>query len=131
MVDVPRRGRRPARGNRAVSVVTQASGEASVTVMVYAWLIFMLPHSIVAMSISTTYFTRLAEEVAAGRLDRVGPNLDESIRAIALFGFGFTAAIGAASVPSPACSRPIPTVLSRWRGCCAATSSRSCRSGCC
>jgi putative peptidoglycan lipid II flippase len=80
-------------------VVTQASGEASVTVMVYAWLIFMLPHSIVAMSISTTYFTRLAEEVAAGRLDRVAPNLDESIRAIALFGFGFTAAIGAASVP--------------------------------
>lgn len=80
-------------------VVTQASGEASVTVMVYAWLIFMLPHSIVAMSISTTYFTRLAEEVAAGRLDRVTPNLDESIRAIALFGFGFTAAIGAASVP--------------------------------
>lgn len=80
-------------------VVTRASGEASVTVMVYAWLIFMLPHSIVAMSISTTYFTRLAEDVAAGRLDRVGPNLDESIRAIAVFGFGFTAAIAAASVP--------------------------------
>ncbi|KXC04828.1 murein biosynthesis integral membrane protein MurJ [Microbacterium hominis] len=79
-------------------VVTQASGEASVTVMVYAWLIFMLPHSIVAMSISTTYFTRLAEEITAGRLDRVAPNLDESIRAIALFGFGFTAAIAAASV---------------------------------
>ena len=80
-------------------VVTQASGTASVTVMVYAWLIFMLPHSIVAMSISTTYFTRLAEEITAGRLDRVAPNLDESIRAIALFGFGFTAAIAAASVP--------------------------------
>ncbi len=80
-------------------VVTQASGTASVTVMVYAWLIFMLPHSIVAMSISTTYFTRLAEEISAGRLDRVAPNLDESIRAIAVFGFGFTAAIAAASVP--------------------------------
>lgn len=80
-------------------VVTKASGEASVTVMVYAWLIFMLPHSIVAMSISTTYFTRLSEEVTAGRLDRVAPNLDESIRAIAVFGFGFTAAIAAAAVP--------------------------------
>ncbi len=80
-------------------VVTQASGQASVSVLVYAWLIFMLPHSIVAISISTTYFTRLAEEIAAGRMDRVGPNLDESIRAIALFGFGFTAAIAAASVP--------------------------------
>lgn len=80
-------------------VVTIASGKASVSVMIYAWLIFMLPHSIVAMSISTTYFTRLAEDVTAGRLDRVGPNLDESIRAIALFAFGFTAAIAAASVP--------------------------------
>lgn len=80
-------------------VVTNASGEASTTVMLYAWLIFMLPHSIVAMSISTTYFTRLAEDVTAGRLERVGPNLDESIRAIAVFAFGFTAAIGAAAVP--------------------------------
>ncbi len=80
-------------------VVSAASGKASTAVMGYAWLIFMLPHSIVAMSISTTYFTRLAEEVSEGRLDAVGPNLDESIRAISVFGFGFTAAIAAASVP--------------------------------
>ena len=81
------------------TVVTQASGKTSIAVMGYAWLIFMLPHSIVAMSISTAYFTRLAEEIAEGRMDAVGPNLDESIRSIALFGFGFTAAIAAASVP--------------------------------
>ncbi|GAA3028547.1 murein biosynthesis integral membrane protein MurJ [Microbacterium dextranolyticum] len=80
-------------------IVTEASGDASVAVMQYAWLIFMLPHSIVAMSISTTYFTRLAEDVTTGRSERVAANLDESIRAIAVFAFGFTAAIGAASVP--------------------------------
>ncbi|WP_454117606.1 murein biosynthesis integral membrane protein MurJ [Microbacterium lacticum] len=80
-------------------VVSDASGKTSIAVMGYAWLIFMLPHSIVAMSISTTYFTRLAEEISGGRLDAVGPNLDESIRAISLFGFAFTAAIAAASVP--------------------------------
>lgn len=80
-------------------IVTVASGKASVAVMVYAWLIFMLPHSIVAMSISTTYFTRLAEQVAAGREDQVGPNLDESIRALSVFAFGFMAALAAASVP--------------------------------
>ncbi|MFT3797863.1 murein biosynthesis integral membrane protein MurJ [Microbacterium sp.] len=80
-------------------VVSAASGEAGMAVMVYAWLVFMLPHSIVAMSISTTYFTRLAEEVAAGRMDAVGPNLDESIRALSVFAFGFTAALAAASVP--------------------------------
>lgn len=80
-------------------VVSDASGAAGVTVIVYAWLIFMLPHSIVAMSISTTYFTRLAEQVAAGRRDQVGPNLDESIRALSVFAFGFMAALAAASVP--------------------------------
>ncbi|WP_298943570.1 lipid II flippase MurJ [uncultured Microbacterium sp.] len=80
-------------------VVSDASGSAGITVIVYAWLIFMLPHSIVAMSISTTYFTRLSELVVAGEVDRVGPNLDESIRALSVFAFGFMAALGAASVP--------------------------------
>lgn len=81
------------------SVISDASGSSGITVITIAWLIFMLPHSIVAMSISTTYFTRLAELVAQGRQDEVGPNLDESIRALSVFAFGFMAAIGAASVP--------------------------------
>jgi len=51
------------------------------------------------MSISTTYFTRMAEQVAAGRSDQVGANLDESIRALSVFAFGFMAALAAASVP--------------------------------
>lgn len=81
-------------------VVSGASGDgAAITVIVYAWLIFMLPHSIVAMSISTTYFTRLSEQVAAGQGDQVGPNLDESIRALSVFAFGSMAALSAASVP--------------------------------
>ncbi len=80
-------------------VISEASGSAGITVIVYAWLIFMLPHSIVAMSISTTYFTRLSEQVVAGEVDQVGPNLDESIRALSVFAFGFMAAIAAASVP--------------------------------
>lgn len=80
-------------------VVSEASGSAGITVIVYAWLIFMLPHSIVAMSISTTYFTRLSEQVVAGEIDQVGPNLDESIRALSVFAFGFMAALAAASVP--------------------------------
>lgn len=81
------------------SVISDASGTSGITVVTIAWLIFMLPHSIVAMSISTTYFTRLAEVVAAGRRDAVGPNLDESIRALSVFAFGFMAAMAAASVP--------------------------------
>lgn len=86
-------------GALQANVVSDASGSSGITVVTIAWLIFMLPHSIVAMSISTTYFTRLSELVAQDRREEVGPNLDESIRAIAVFGFGFMAAIAAASVP--------------------------------
>lgn len=81
-------------------VLSQASGDgAAITVVVLAWLVFMLPHSIVAMSISTTYFTHLAEQVAEGRTDAVRHNLDESIRLLSVFAFGFMAAIAAAAVP--------------------------------
>ena len=80
---------------RTISFAT----ESGFAVFLTAWLIFMLPHSIVAMSISTTYFTQLAEQVAEGRTDLVQGNLDESIRALSVFAFGFTAALAAASVP--------------------------------
>ncbi len=79
-----------------ISTATDVAGQA---VYVYAWLIFMLPHSIIAMSISTSYFTLLAEQVAAGEVDRARGNLDESIRALSVFAFGFMAALAAASVP--------------------------------
>jgi len=81
------------------AVMSTSTDESGFVVFTYAWLIFMLPHSIVAMSISTSYFTQLAEEVAQGRGDLVGANLDQSIRALSIFAVGFTVAIGAASVP--------------------------------
>lgn len=81
------------------AVMSTSGEESGLAVFTYAWLIFMLPHSIVAMSISTSYFTQLAEEVAQGRNELVGANLDQSIRALSIFAFGFTVALGAASVP--------------------------------
>lgn len=42
-------------------VATEASGEfASLAVLKYAWLMFMLPHSIATVSIVTAYFTRMS-----------------------------------------------------------------------
>lgn len=82
-------------------VMSAASGgdSASVAALTNAWLIFMLPHSIVAMSISTAFFTSLAEDVAGGRRERIRENIDESVRGLSVFAFGFAAAIAAASVP--------------------------------
>jgi putative peptidoglycan lipid II flippase len=65
------------------NVVSTASGsDASVAVLQYAWLIFMLPHSIVAVSIATAYFTRMSENASAKRLDLVRADLGASIRQI-------------------------------------------------
>jgi len=80
-------------------VLSAASGAAGYTVLTYAWLVFMLPHSIVTLSVSTAYYTRLAELAAAKRLDLVGDNIRESIRIVSVFAFGFMAAIAAASGP--------------------------------
>ncbi|RFA11001.1 hypothetical protein B7R54_18610 [Subtercola boreus] len=65
------------------NVVSTASGsDASVAVLQYAWLIFMLPHSIVAVSIATAYFTRMSENASAKRLDLVRADIGASIRQI-------------------------------------------------
>ena len=80
-------------------VLSAASGAAGYTVLTYAWLVFMLPHSIVTLSVSTAYYTRLAELAAEKRLDLVGDNIQESIRVVSVFAFGFMVAIAAASGP--------------------------------
>lgn len=80
-------------------VLSGASGAAGYTVLLYAWLIFMLPHSIVTLSVATAYYTRLAEVAAEQRLDLVGDNLQQSIRVVSVFAFGFMVAIAAASGP--------------------------------
>lgn len=65
------------------NVVISASGNnASATVVTTAWLIFMLPHSIVAVSIATAYFTRMSEHAAANALPAVRADLSTSIRTI-------------------------------------------------
>lgn len=66
------------------NVATSASGEASLAVLKYAWLIFMLPHSIVTVSIATAYFTRMSSHASAGDLSAVRDDVSSSLRAILL-----------------------------------------------
>jgi len=66
-------------------VLGTASGEnASIAAVDYAWLIFMLPHSVITVSIATAYFTRMSEHAAADDLDRVRADLSGAIRGITL-----------------------------------------------
>ena len=57
---------------------------ASVAAVDYAWLIFMLPHSVITVSIATAYFTRMSEHAAGDDLDRVRDDVSSAIRGITL-----------------------------------------------
>ncbi|GAA5145315.1 hypothetical protein GCM10025768_02390 [Microbacterium pseudoresistens] len=83
------------------NVASDASGDApSITVMLNAWLIFMLPYSVIVHSIGTPYFTQLSEHAAAGRDDDVRTDIGRSIRILGFFLMGATAAVVAAAIPA-------------------------------
>jgi putative peptidoglycan lipid II flippase len=66
-------------------VAFNASGDnASVTVLKYAWLMFMLPHSVATVSIITPYFTRMSEHVRDRDLGGVRADLISSLRLVLL-----------------------------------------------
>ncbi len=63
-------------------VATGATGEASIGALKYAWLIFMLPHSIVTVSITTAYFTRMSTHARTSDLDSIRNDVSSSLRSI-------------------------------------------------
>jgi putative peptidoglycan lipid II flippase len=76
------------------NVASTASGQgASVAAMQYAWLIFMLPFSILAFSIGTAYFTRLAEHVRNEKPDDLRTDVSAALRVIGLVMTGSAAII--------------------------------------
>jgi putative peptidoglycan lipid II flippase len=59
----------------------------------------MLPHSIIAVSIATPYFTRMSGHAHEGDLASVRGDLSASLRTIGMLIFGAAAAIAASAVP--------------------------------
>jgi putative peptidoglycan lipid II flippase len=70
----------------STAAVDRGSGQAvaSVAAAAIAWLIFMLPHSVVTVSIATAYFTRMAEHQQAGEIDKFKQDLTTALRVIAM-----------------------------------------------
>ncbi len=83
-------------GNVALAA---GKGDASVAVLSTSWLIFMLPHSIVAVSIATPYFTRMSGHARDGRFELVRDDLSASLRTIILLITGAAVALAAAALP--------------------------------
>lgn len=65
-----------------------------------AALLFILPYSVIALSIGTPYFTRLSEHVTAGRQSEVPKDVSASVRSITLLIVMSAAALAAAAVPA-------------------------------
>ncbi len=83
------------------SIATTVSGtDASTTVMANAWLVFMLPYSVIVLSIGTPYFTQISEHAAAGRDDEVRADISRSIRTLVFFIIAAIAAVAAAALPA-------------------------------
>ena len=67
-----------------VASIAAGDDDASVSILRYSWLIFMLPHSIAAVSIATAYFTRMSTHAHEGNLAGVRTDFSASMRTIGL-----------------------------------------------
>lgn len=73
--------------------------DASLAVLRVTWLIFMLSHSIIAISIATPYFTRMSTAVRDGDTAGLRADLSASLRTIGMLVAGAGAALAAAALP--------------------------------
>jgi murein biosynthesis integral membrane protein MurJ len=80
-------------------VASLGTGSAGNAVLQNAWLLFMLPHSIITVSIATAYFTRMTHDAERGDLDSVRRNLSLSLRIVGLFTVFSSVALTVVAVP--------------------------------
>ncbi|MHA7984750.1 murein biosynthesis integral membrane protein MurJ [Rathayibacter sp. CAU 1779] len=83
--------------NVANTVATQ--GVASVLAMATAWLVFMLPHSIIAVSIVTAFYTRMAEHAREGDISSFRIDFSTAARSISALICFFSVALIVAAYP--------------------------------
>jgi putative peptidoglycan lipid II flippase len=65
-----------------VASLSAAGDEPSLAILRFSWLIFMLPHSVVTVSLATAYFTRMSAHARDLDLDALRADVSESLRRI-------------------------------------------------
>ncbi len=82
------------------NVASLASGDAaSNATMTMSWLVFMLPHSIVTVSLVTVFYPRMSEGAAAGDLPLVREQVGQALRIVLLPLTGASVALIAIAIP--------------------------------
>ncbi|WGW14150.1 murein biosynthesis integral membrane protein MurJ [Saxibacter everestensis] len=81
--------------SQVASSATSQSGESSASNAAYTlgFLVFMLPHSLAAVSIATALFTPMSHDAASGDLDAVRRNFSAGLRTVAVVNVFATAAL--------------------------------------
>jgi putative peptidoglycan lipid II flippase len=77
----------------------------SSTALLNAWLLFMLPHSIITVSLATAFYPRMSEHAAEGRLAGVRDDLSAVLRLVLV-------AMGVSTVALLAAALPVTAVFS-------------------
>ena len=68
-----------------VASLAAGTDAPSLAVLRFSWLIFMLPHSVVAVSLATAYFTRMSQHASARNYALVQQDFRESVGRIGFF----------------------------------------------
>ncbi|MGN6445018.1 murein biosynthesis integral membrane protein MurJ [Amnibacterium sp.] len=77
-------------------------GVASNFALSNAWLLFMLPHSIITVSLATAFYPRMSEHAAEGDIGAVRDDLSTALRAVLLVMGLATAVLLGAALPASA-----------------------------
>ena len=83
----------------AISARGTNAAVASVAVAAVAWLIFMVPHSVVTVSVATAYFTKMAQHAHEARMDLFRKDFSAGLRAISVFAVFFSVAMMVLAYP--------------------------------
>ena len=79
--------------------LTAGVTDAGTAALKVAWLIYVLPHSIIALSIATAYYSRISAHARDGRLADMRADVSASLRQIALLVTGAGVALAVAAIP--------------------------------
>lgn len=68
-----------------IASLATTNGDPGLAVLRFGWLVFMLPHSVVTVSLATAYFTRMSTDVRDGNWTSLSTDIRESLSRVGLF----------------------------------------------
>ncbi len=68
-----------------IASLATADGEAGLAILRFSWLIFMLPHSVITVSLATAYFTNMSHRAKEGQLGALADTFVDATKRIGMF----------------------------------------------